>query len=103
MRPLLITTTVLLALVAGLGLHGALGWVHQPFPGFLVMDNGVIASAGLSEWPATRDGLVYQHEIVAVDGEAFAGTEALRTHVQAAPVGTEIQYRLRHEGREVER
>ena len=103
MRPLLATMTVFFAVMAGLGMEGALQWVDRPFSGFLVMDNGVIASAGLSDWPATRNGLVYQHEIVAVEGEAFSGSGALREQIQAAPIGTEITYRLRHEGRELDR
>ncbi len=103
MRSTLALTALTLAVVAGLGLEGALGWIDRPFPGFLVMKNGVVASAGLPEWPAVRDGAIYQREIATVAGAPFSGAAALRARVEALPVGTPIVYGLRHQGQIQER
>ena len=105
MRPTFALLALCLAVTAGLGTEGALRWIDRPFAGFLPMDNGVIASAGLPAWPATRDGSIYQAEIVAFAGQRHAetGSEGLRAHVDSVPVGTPIAYTLRHGGRLQER
>jgi hypothetical protein len=93
-------------LIAGVALATtwtAASWVGKPFAGFLVLGNGVIASAGLSHWPATADGDIYQHEIVSVDGEPFAGAAWLASYVESRPVGTPIRYRLRGSAEELDR
>jgi signal transduction histidine kinase len=70
------------------------GWIGRPFPGFLVLDNRVIASAGLSRWPAVADGAIYQREITAVDGAPLASVAELAARVAAVPPGTPLRYRL---------
>jgi diguanylate cyclase (GGDEF)-like protein len=87
-----------LALVLGAGtvaLWGAAGWIGRPFPGFLVLENRVVASAGLARWPAVAQEDIYQHQVVAVDGRVLASAEHLWEHVQAVPEGTPLVYRFR--------
>jgi diguanylate cyclase (GGDEF)-like protein len=90
----LLASALLIVGVALAATWTASGWVGKPFPGFLVLGNGVIASAGLSHWPATADGDIYQHEILSVDGAAFEGATELARYVDSRPVGTRIRYRL---------
>lgn len=89
-----LATALALALAAAFGLAGALQSVDRPFPGFLVLGNGVVASAGLSDWPATRDGTIYQHRIVAMDDVAVSSGAQVQARVRALPEGTAIHYRL---------
>jgi len=87
-----------LLLVAIVTILGSFSWLGQPFPGFLVLDNRVIASAGLSSWPATRGGDIYQSQIVAVDGESVTSADQIRRIVRQLPVGTEVRYTLERAG-----
>lgn len=101
--PLLLFATTTLVLVALIGLVEATNWVGKPFPGFLVLGNRVVASAGLARWPATQGGDLYQHEVVAVDGAPLHSAEELRTRVGSLPPGTPLTYRFRRGEREFER
>jgi signal transduction histidine kinase len=92
--PVLVVAVAALVVVAALVTSSSLGWVGKPFPGFLVLENRVIASAGLSRWPAVADGAIYQREIVAVDGATLDRVEDLERRVAAAPPGTPFRYRL---------
>ncbi len=93
---------VLLAL-AGLGLRGATSAIGQPFPGFLVLENRVVASIGLSLWPATADGQLFQREILTADGAPVQRAQNLKRHIGSLPIGTEVEYRLRGTEDEIER
>jgi diguanylate cyclase (GGDEF)-like protein len=94
----------LLVLVAGVaGTLGAVAWIDKPFPGFLVLENRVVASAGLSRWPATEGGDIYQHQIVAVNGDPLASVQALWSRVREVPVGTPLVYRFERAGQRFER
>ena len=84
-----------LLLIAIVGTSGALSQVGKSFPGFLVLGNRVIASVGLSIWPATAGGEIFQHEVVAIDGMAVTNAETLRSQIRSLPAGTAIEYRLR--------
>ncbi len=101
--PLLHAAAALLVGVAALGVAGSSSWVGKTFPGFLVLENRVVASAGLSHWPATRGGEIYQHEIVSVDGVPLEDAAALRARVEAEPPGTPLRYRFRRGEAEFER
>ncbi len=82
---------------------GSIGWLGKPFPGFLVLENGVVASAGLSHWPATQGGRIYQHEISAVDGAPLADGASLRQAAERRTPGTELLYTFRRGDREFSR
>src|SRR5712692_3720162 len=81
----------------------SLGWVGRTFPGFMLLDNRVIASVGLGDWPPARCEVdpcppVYQSQVVAVDGVPVRSTAEVYARVAAEPPGTEIRYRLRRGG-----
>ncbi len=93
----------LLATVGLLAVVEAGTWIGRPFPGFLVLANRVVASAALPAWPASRGGLLFQHEVAAVDGEPVRDGTALRARVEARPPGTTFAYTLRRDARILER
>ena len=92
--PILILGGVLALGIAALGGLSSSQWVGQPFPGFLLLENGVVASAGLAHWPAVSGGEIYQQELLAYDGRSLEDADALRSYVAGLPVGTEVTYRL---------
>ena len=69
--PFLLISISLTVAVTFIALAGSTSWINKPFPGFLLLENRVIASASVAGWPATRTGEIYQHEIVTVDGQPF--------------------------------
>jgi hypothetical protein len=91
-------------LAAGaVGLAGAVGQVGKPFPGFLLLENRVVASIGLSLWPATSGGEIFQSEVVATDGVPLERAEQLTQRVRSLPVGTPVAYLMRHGGEQLTR
>ena len=92
--PTLIAAAGVGVVVAVWVLFASLSWLGRPFPGFLVLDNGIVASAGLTRWPATAGGAIYQQQVRAVDGLPIADGAALRDHVARAPAGTVFRYTL---------
>jgi signal transduction histidine kinase len=101
--PLLLIAAALLLGVTVLGGIEAVSWIGRPFPGFLLLGNRVVASAGLRDWRATGGGEIYQPEVVAVDGVPLDEARSLRELVSSLPAGTELRYRFRRGEREVER
>lgn len=93
---------VVLLAVGLAGLLGSLAWVGKTFPGFLLLENRVVASAGLPGWPAVRGGDIYQSELVAVEGAPLQSAEELRARVEPLPPGTPLTYRFRRGDREWE-
>ena len=73
----LVSISLFTLVVASIGAIEATSWVGRPFAGFLLLENGVVASAGLGHWPAVADGAIYQHEVVKVDGRTLEDAEAL--------------------------
>lgn len=71
---------------------GASSWIDRPFAGFLVLENSVVASAGLTSWPATSAGNIFQHQVVSYDEIPFASSIELRAYVEAQPIGRDIFY-----------
>ena len=69
-RFLLLATALLLG-AAVLVLVQSLSWVGKPFPGFLLLDNHVVPSAGLTRWPATAGGAIYQKYRKGVSGQSL--------------------------------
>ena len=82
-------------LVLVTALHGfsvAGSWVGTSFPGFLLLENRVVPSAGLVHWPAVEGGEIFQRELVAVDGSPLASAGELARIVAERPVGTPVVY-----------
>ena len=94
-----------IALVLLLGfavLVPSLDWVGRVFPGFLILDNRVVASAGLSNWPASKSD-VFQAEVLTVDGRTFDSAGEIRSYVTQVPAGTPVTYAFEREGERFER
>jgi signal transduction histidine kinase len=94
---------VLLLGVAGIALAtqttlSSLQWVGRVFPGFVLLDNRVIASVGLGHWSGSRVPDLYQSEVLAVDGVPIASTADAYARVESRPAGSPIRYRLRRAG-----
>jgi len=87
--------------VAVVGMAGALSQIGNTFPGFLLLGNRVVASVGLSIWPGTAGGEIFQHQVVALDSVPVTSVEALRARVRALPAGTPVEYRMRSGDREI--
>jgi signal transduction histidine kinase len=76
------------------------GWIGRTFPGFMVLDNRVIASVGLGHWSGMQEVGLYQSQVVGVDGAPIVTTRDVYARVAATPPGTAITYRLRRFGNE---
>src|SRR5439155_800530 len=66
----------------------SLAWIGRVFPGFVLLDNRVVASVGVAHWPGTAVPGLYQSEVVAVDGEEVASTPEIYARVAARRPGT---------------
>ena len=89
-------------LLASLTTRPSLSWIGRRFPGFMVLDNRVVASIGLARWSAAGASTLYQSEVVAVDDRPVDSAAALYADVGSRPVGTPVRYRLRHGQQESE-
>src|SRR6185436_19282809 len=87
--------TGLLAVVTS---ASGLAWIGQPFPGFLVLRNRVVASVSLPGWPAAARPGVLQATVVAVDGHPVARTEDLYALVAGHLPGTRFAYTFERAG-----
>jgi len=71
-------------------------WVGQVFPGFLLLDNRVIASISLPHWPGATVQDLYQSQVVGVGGRVVStAAEVYAAAAAAGPPGTPVRYRLR--------
>lgn len=81
-------------------MRSSLPLVGSTFPGFLVLDDGILASVFLRDWTGPRAGLPFDGGVVVgVDGAPFSGGRALLDHVASRAVGTPIEYAIEHGGR----
>ena len=99
--PILVAGAVTFALVTALGLDAARSAVGQPFPGFLVLENGVVPSAGLGRWPPVASGEIFQHRVVSIGGEAVSGGRAVAAVLRRWPPGSRVEVRLARAGQEL--
>jgi signal transduction histidine kinase/CheY-like chemotaxis protein len=94
---------ILLLMAGGLALTCILTsvrWVGTPFPGFFVMANRVIPSISLPHWTIANHSQLYQHAVVAVNGQPLETSAALYAVVQAVPPGSVFTYTLEKDGRQ---
>ena len=86
------------ALLAGLGALMAVqswSWWGAAFPGFFLMPNRVVPSAGLPGWAGAPDGRpVFQQVLVAVDGSPVATATAGYDQARHHSIGEVVQYDL---------
>ncbi|HLK12797.1 MAG TPA: ATP-binding protein [Candidatus Binatia bacterium] len=73
-------------------------WVGRTFPGFVLLDNRVVASIGLAPWSGTRIPGLYQSQVVAVDGRRVRGAADVYRMVAALAPGTPVSYEIAWRG-----
>jgi signal transduction histidine kinase len=73
-------------------------WVGRVFPGFLILDNRVVASIGLANWAGGSD--LYQSQVVEVNGKPVATTPEIYGIVAKLAPGTPVSYLMRRDGAE---
>lgn len=86
--------------VFGVCLTSALGWIGRPFPGFLVLENGIVVSIGRAEWVQARNRRVPFARILEADSRPVSGGREVHAYVSAAPIGKLVTYKFR-KGREM--
>ena len=94
---------ILLLMAGGLALTCTLTsvrWVGTPFPGFFVMANRVIPSISLPHWTIADHSRLYQHAVVAVNGQSLETSAALYAVVQSVPPGSVFTYTLEKDGQQ---
>jgi diguanylate cyclase (GGDEF)-like protein len=100
--PVLWVAALFLAATAALATESSLRWLGRSFPGFLVLDNGVVASAGLAHWPATSSRDIYQSQLIVANERAIRSGAELDAFVAELAEGTNVRYRLRRGDAEFE-
>src|SRR5262245_60301966 len=70
-------------------------WRNRVFPGFMLLDNRVIASVGLASWSGERYAGLYQSQVVSVDGRPVTSTAQIYDIVGNMPANTLVRYTLR--------
>ncbi len=93
-----VVLTLAIAITVGVE---SLGWIGKTFPGFLVLENRVVASAGLAHWPAAQSGRIYQHELIAIDGDPVGTADEVARRLQALPANTPVEFTLQRGGEEI--
>jgi signal transduction histidine kinase len=98
------------AILIGLGLLGlamhaivlSLPWIGTTFPGFMVLDNRVVASVGLAHWTGSSEEGLKQSEIVSVDGRPVTSAQEIYDAVARRRPGTPVTYGLTRWGEDRE-
>ncbi|HZR84657.1 MAG TPA: ATP-binding protein [Candidatus Binatia bacterium] len=86
------------ALLAARTTATSLDWVGRVFPGFMVIENRVIAAIGLPSWNGARVENLYLHELVSVDGRPLASADQLARDIARRAPGTPVRYEIRRHG-----
>jgi signal transduction histidine kinase len=73
--------------------HNSLSWIGTTFPGFFVLENLVVPSIALPEWPDPSS--LFQRQVVAIDGQPTAASSDVYAAVRTQPPGTPFHYTLR--------
>jgi signal transduction histidine kinase len=80
--------------LAGYAIVCSQDWLGQPFPGFLLMENGVVPTVSAADWPADK-GVLFHSQVLAVDGQPVRSSAEVYARVGDAPVGTLFTYQFR--------
>ena len=70
----------------------SLRWVDRTFPGFMLLDNRVVASVGLAHWTGSAVPGLFQSELLGVNGRSVHSTPAAYEIVTALPPNTPVEY-----------
>lgn len=94
------------AIVTGLALVttvSSLQWVGEPFPGFFLLRNRVVASVSLPGWAVATQPALLQTAVTSVDGTPVTATGEIATRVRQAPAGTVFTYTFDRDGIRIQR
>jgi signal transduction histidine kinase len=73
--------------------------LDQPFPGFVMWENGVLAQFYAPTWTGSKAGLpLSSGRIVSLDGRPFPGGAATLAHAASLPAGTPVRYGILDKG-----
>src|SRR2546427_11801717 len=94
-----VRTGAVAIIVAGavLTIHGAVTsstWVGRIFPGFMLLDNRVVASVDLANWSGGSVPGLFQSEVLAVNVRHLGTTQDIYALVASLPPGTPLRYSL---------
>ncbi len=92
---LVLVATLAVAAVTSLS---ALAWIHRTFPGFMLLENRVVASVSLPWWSVVRAPEVFQATVVEVEGVHVTSAEQVYARVAARPPGTPLNYTFSRDG-----
>jgi signal transduction histidine kinase len=94
-----------LAVVGLLALLGAGGpmissfqWFNQPFPGFLLYDNQVVAPNFLPHWTGQKQRLEFFDRVMAIQGRPVTDAGSVYEEVRRHPPGHSFQYDVERDG-----
>jgi signal transduction histidine kinase len=73
-------------------------WIGRTFPGFLILDNRVVASVGLGQWSGAGAAGLYQSTLRAVDERSIHSTPQAYAVIAERPPGTPVEYRVEQAG-----
>lgn len=75
----------------------AVDWVDRPFPGFLVMPNGVVPTVGTSTWPDDKAAL-FHGRVVAADGVPLVRGADVYAEAARRAVGESVTWTIEKGG-----
>jgi signal transduction histidine kinase len=73
-------------------------WVGKTFPGFLVLDNRVVASISLGRWPANGVPGLFQSQVLAVDGRPVSTAAEIYAQVATQKPPAAVRYEIQRDG-----
>ena len=73
----------------------AVRWIERPFPGFFILENGIVVSIGRAEWEHARYRRLPFARVLAVDDQPVSDGRDIHAYVNAAGVGKPIVYTFR--------
>jgi len=91
------TLTLCMAMAVGLSSYA---WIDRVFPGFVLLDNRLVASVGLPHWSGAHVADLPWWQVVAVEGVPVDSCDEVYDLVAALPVGHSVTYTLRRDGRQ---
>lgn len=90
--------SLVVLVVAGLCTREALGWVGQPFAGFLFADNLIVVSIGSAHWRDPQLRRTEWSRIIAVDGVPVHSATAALAAIAGRTPGDDVTYTFARDG-----
>src|SRR5262245_34685094 len=94
-RLLVIAVAVLTAVLSVMVIINSAVWFNRTFPGFFVMANRVVPSVALPDWIENDAPRLFQHQVIAIDGETVSSSTQVYDRVGDMTPGTPVSYTLR--------